>query len=119
VYVVDDDPGIREALASVLEDEGYVVLAAVDGRDALDQLRNGHDVPCVIFLDLMMPVMSGQQFYAEQQRDPSLAQIPVVLISADGNLRQTAQSFGSEYLAKPVKVDAVLDAAARHCSSAA
>jgi CheY-like chemotaxis protein len=115
VLVVDDDSDIRETLSEVLRDEGYTVVTAADGRDALTKLRNEMATPCVILLDLMMPVMTGLQFYAEQQRDPSLAKIPVVVISADGNLHAKAQAFGGEYLCKPVRIERVLDTLERHC----
>lgn len=116
IFVVDDDPGIRDSLADVLRDEGYDVTTAVDGQDALNKLRTLRKVPCVILLDLMMPVMSGPQFYAEQQRDPALSSIPVVVISADGRIKQTAASLGGEYIAKPVRIEQVLDAIGRHCA---
>ena len=116
IFVVDDDPGIRDSLADVLRDEGYEVATAADGRDALNKLRTLRKVPCVILLDLMMPVMSGSQFYAEQQRDPALSSIPVVVISADGSIRQKAASLGGEYIAKPLQVEQVLDAVGRHCA---
>jgi CheY-like chemotaxis protein len=116
VLIVDDDLAIREALGDVLRDEGYEVLIAADGQDALDKLRQSGEAPCIILLDLMMPIMTGSQFYAEQQRDPSLRDIPVVVISADGNLRQKAQPFGGRYLAKPVKVDAVLNVVEQNCA---
>ena len=117
VLVVDDDPDIRDSLSDVLKDEGYQVATAVDGRDALNKLRGEGCAPCLILLDLMMPVMSGPQFYAEQQRDPALAQIPVVIVSADGNIRQKAASLGRDYIAKPVRIEQVLDVVDRHCAA--
>ena len=117
VLVVDDDPDIRESLSDVLTDEGYQVVTAVDGRDALDKLRGPGVSPCVILLDLMMPVMSGVQFYAEKQSDPKLSWIPVVIVSADGNVRLKASSLGGEYIAKPVRIEQVLDVVQRHCAA--
>jgi CheY-like chemotaxis protein len=117
VLVVDDDAAIRESLANVLGDEGYSVITAANGVDALAKLRaQVPSRPCVILLDLMMPVMNGQQFYAEQQLDPQLASIPVVVISADSNVKQKALHFGGEYLAKPVRVETVLGVVERHCN---
>jgi CheY-like chemotaxis protein len=117
ILVVDDDAGIRDSLADLLDDEGYQVVTANDGRDGLAKLRQlNASRPCVILLDLMMPVMNGPQFYAEQQRDPALASIPVVVISADANVRSKAAQFGGEYLAKPVRIEQVLDVVQRHCS---
>jgi CheY-like chemotaxis protein len=117
ILVVDDDAGIRDSLAALLDDEGYRVVTANDGRDGLTKLRQlAGERPCIILLDLMMPVMNGPQFYAEQQRDPELASIPVVVISADANVRVKAQQFGGEYLAKPVRIEQVLDMVQRHCA---
>ncbi|HXU70571.1 MAG TPA: response regulator [Polyangia bacterium] len=115
LLVVDDDPSIRETLAEILHDEGYTVMTAVNGQDALTRLRASAAHPCVILLDLMMPVMSGPEFYDEMQNDPSLAAIPVVVISADGNARRKVASMGGEFIAKPVKIETVLSAVESHC----
>jgi CheY-like chemotaxis protein len=83
VLIVEDDRDIREAMAEGLEDAGYSVLTAENGADALARLRQAAAArPAIILLDLMMPVMDGFQFRAEQQRDPLLAGIPVIVISA-------------------------------------
>ncbi|MCU1280726.1 MAG: hypothetical protein JWM53_4272 [bacterium] len=116
VLLVDDDTAIRETIAAILADEGYVVVAACNGAEALERLRNITARPCVILLDLMMPIMNGDQFYSEQKRDPKLAAIPVVLLSADPNLREKARAFGGDYLPKPVRIERVLDAIERHCA---
>jgi CheY-like chemotaxis protein len=117
VFVVDDDPAIRESLADLLGDEGYRVVTAMNGAEALDKLRAPEQArPCVILLDLMMPLMNGQQFYEQQQKDAELASIPIVVISADGRVKQKAAPFGGEYLAKPVRIETVLRAVERHCS---
>jgi CheY-like chemotaxis protein len=117
VFVVDDDVTIRDSLADLLEEEGYVVVKAANGRDALDKLRaDTSGRPCVILLDLMMPIMTGAEFYAEQQLDPELSSIPVVVISADGNVSVKAKPFGGEYLSKPVRLETVLGAVERHCA---
>jgi CheY-like chemotaxis protein len=115
LLVVDDDPSIRETLAEILHDEGYTVMTAANGQDALDRLRESDATPCVILLDLMMPVMSGPEFYDEMRSDPALAEIPVVVISADGNARRKVQSMGGELIAKPVKIETVLSAVENHC----
>ena len=116
LLVVDDDPSIRESLADLLHDEGYTVMTAVNGKDALARLRASHATPCVILLDLMMPVMSGPEFYDELRNDPLLADIPIVVISADGNGLRKAQAMASEFIAKPVKIETVLSAVESHCA---
>ena len=119
VYVVDDDTAIRDSLADLLTDEGYQVRTAKNGQDALAQLRVlGQPKPCLILLDLMMPVMTGPQFYAEQQRDPELSAIPVVVISADANVQKKALPAGGEVLCKPIRFETVLEVVERHCKDA-
>src|ERR1700722_14097901 len=74
ILLVEDDHSIREAVQGVLEDAGYQVLEAKNGRDALERLRSG-GVPDLIVLDLRMPVMDGWEFRALQKNDPNLAPI--------------------------------------------
>lgn len=114
VLIIDDDAAIREALILALEDEGYQVQSANNGRDALDRLRRSPRKPDLILLDLMMPVMSGWDFRREQERDPELADIPVVVLSADRSLYArdgpaTEHSVNARaYLAKPVDIDTLV-----------
>jgi CheY-like chemotaxis protein len=82
VLVVDDNADIRELLVEILEGRGYSAVGAANGRIALEKLRDGGVKPCVILLDLMMPVMDGRSFRAAQRSDPALADIPVVVMSA-------------------------------------
>lgn len=110
VLVVDDDDDIREALRDLLETEGYRVVCADNGREALDALRGGVH-PCIILLDLMMPVMDGWQFRTEQKRDPKLAKIPVVAITAAAD----PSSIDVEVIMKPVDVQSVLGALEKYC----
>lgn len=116
VMIVEDDFAIRDALTQILEDEGYVVVGAANGKEAIEHLRN-HVQPCLILLDLMMPVMNGWQFRQEQQQDPTLAPIPVVVISADSGVPQKAAAINAVgYLKKPVTLDGLLDTVERYCS---
>ncbi|NTU79074.1 MAG: response regulator [Chloroflexales bacterium] len=115
ILVVDDDAAIREALTSVLEEEGYQVQSAANGREALEILRAGGDLPSLILLDLMMPVMSGWDFRAAQQADPSLAHIPVIVLSADRSVQVKAVAVQAEgYLPKPVDIMVLLETVGRH-----
>ena len=107
VLIVDDDADIRETMQLVLEDEGYHVAMAADGVQALRMLDGGLR-PDVILLDLMMPVMNGWQFREAQLKRPALASIPVIVISADSNLRDKVEPFGHDYLAKPLDIDELL-----------
>jgi CheY-like chemotaxis protein len=112
VLVVEDDADILRAIVQVLEDEGYAVRAAENGRVALEALREPDAPrPCVILLDLMMPVMDGWAFRAEQLRDPALSDIPVIVLTADGAATQKlGRMHGAGALRKPVELLTLLDA---------
>jgi CheY-like chemotaxis protein len=115
ILVVEDDADILRSIVQVLEDEGYSVRAAENGRAALAALRApGATAPCVILLDLMMPVMDGWAFRAEQLRDPTLAHIPVVLLTADGAAVEKAALMNvAGALRKPVELLTLLSAIQR------
>jgi len=115
VFLVEDDPDIRDLVGNVLSLEGYEVTSASNGREALDLLR-GASPPRVILLDLMMPVMNGWELRAELLRDEALSNIPVVVISGDGSIDRKAASLGVEgYLRKPVDLDNLLATVQRFC----
>ena len=108
VMVVEDDYAIRETLRELLEDEGYRVTPAANGAEALHHLRNDR-APGLILLDLMMPVMNGWEFRDAIRRDPALAEIPVVLLSADDELAQKAGAMRVQgYLSKPFQLQQLL-----------
>jgi CheY-like chemotaxis protein len=108
ILLVDDDDDIRESLAEVLEDKGFEVRTAANGEDGLAVLRAHDDHPSVILLDLMMPVMDGYTFLAEKRADPALADIPVAVITA-GNAVDPSRLVGASVIAKPFRVQQVVD----------
>ncbi len=116
VLIVDDDEAIRDGVADLLEDEGYRVATASDGRAALDQLQNGLR-PSVIVLDLMMPGMDGWDFRRHQLEDDELKTIPVVVITAAGfSATSIRAQFGDiEFVPKPCPEGALLAAVRRCC----
>ncbi|MDP9315208.1 MAG: response regulator [Chloroflexota bacterium] len=114
VLVVDDDHAIREALSMILEDEGYVVETAENGHEALQYLQHGGR-PCLIVLDLKMPVMTGQEFRAEQQRDTTISSIPVAIISAHIVPGMKPEVEADAFLPKPINYDEFLDTVASYC----
>jgi CheY-like chemotaxis protein len=83
ILVVDDSPTIRKVVTGVLEARGFTTRAAGDGREALDLLRQ--EPSDMVLLDFVMPVMNGYQFCRELRADPTLAHLPVVLMSAKGD----------------------------------
>ena len=112
ILVVDDDPDIRESLREVLEDEGHSTVCVSNGREALDYLRSGKR-PCVILLDLMMPVMDGWQFRREQKQDPAIADIPLIVITATG--KRPVLVDADELVMKPLDLTRLFEAIDRHC----
>ncbi|MET0594658.1 MAG: response regulator [Polyangiaceae bacterium] len=115
ILIVEDDDDIREALTQILELEGYVVREAVNGREALELTAKG-PTPDLILLDLMMPVMDGWQFRAEQLKDPVLSKVPVVVISADAGVHEKVTTFGAAaVLPKPISLDRLLRAVESLC----
>ncbi len=113
VLIVEDDLDTREMLGRFLELEGYKVETAENGRRALERLGSGVGA-CVILLDLMMPVMDGWQFRQEQIRDASLADIPVIVVSAAGRER-LEKIQANAYLSKPVDLDELLGCVTQFC----
>jgi CheY-like chemotaxis protein len=115
VLVVDDDDGIRCALAQALEEEGYQVATAINGADALEHLRAGAR-PCIILLDIMMPVLDGRAFLELKLADPAIAEVPVVVITADGRaLRDPMMLNARAVLAKPISLDVLLETVGQYC----
>jgi signal transduction histidine kinase len=103
--VVDDDASMGDTLCETLHLLGYETSYCDNGRDALDRLRGGQR-PDVILLDLIMPAMSGWEFRVEQRKDPELARIPVVVLSADRTPKAAAVDADA-YLEKPIGFDAL------------
>lgn len=116
VMIVEDDVEARESLAAVLAAEGYSVIMAEHGRAALDELRKAPSAVCMILLDLFMPVMNGWAFRDEQIRDPALADIPVVVITADASAAHRVGKLGVvAAMTKPVDFDRLLAMVNTYC----
>jgi CheY-like chemotaxis protein len=112
ILIVDDDTDVREVLGELLADEGYATRMCANGRAALELLRGGAR-PRLILLDLMMPVMDGWQFRAEQLRDATLRDIPVVVMTASRGVDRDDLG-GAEVLQKPVGLGDILEAVERN-----
>jgi CheY-like chemotaxis protein len=110
VLLVEDDADIREAVSSVLEAEGYTVLTAENGAQALAILERGQ--PCVVLLDLMMPVMSGWEFMRIVKENQRLVDMPVVVVSAYSERKAEGVR---RVLKKPLDVNKLLAAVAEYC----
>ncbi len=112
VLLVDDDADIRETFEILLGDEGYGVVTASDGARAVEQLER-HGRPCLILLDLMMPVMDGRAFLERLGQDSRFSQTPVVILSA-GSMVQPPQGY--EVLRKPIAWQQLLAVLEKHCT---
>jgi two-component system, chemotaxis family, chemotaxis protein CheY len=113
ILLVDDDQAIREALAELLGDEGFIVHLAKNGAEALTWLR-ANDPPAVVLLDLMMPVMDGREFLRLRKDHPSVARIPVLVITADrASSDLNADPAVEGLVSKPIVVDDLLGAIGR------
>ena len=114
--VVEDDPDTREMVETFLDFEGYAVCTAKHGLDALDRLRDQR--PCLILLDVMMPVMDGIAFARELRRrpDPDIAFTPILLLTAVPNAHTAVLETGAVgVVPKPIDFLKVSDALKRHC----
>jgi CheY-like chemotaxis protein len=105
IVLVEDDDGIRETMAALLEDEGFRVVQAANGEEGLAGIRAAGD-PCLVLLDLWMPVMNGWQMLAAMRRDAALARVPVVVISAAGDL--SPPDGAAAFLRKPIRLEVLL-----------
>jgi CheY-like chemotaxis protein len=115
VLLVEDDDDIRTDLAELLRLKGYSVQTAANGAEALDRLRDP-ELPCLILLDLMMPVMDGWQFREAQLQDDTLAEVPVVVIT--GIAEDTAALQAKKVLRKPVRLDDLVSTIRGYCAAA-
>lgn len=114
VLIVEDDPDIRDTFRLLLEDRGYAVATACNGREALDELSTMERRPCLILLDLMMPVMSGPEFLEVVKNDPKRRGIPVLIVSAYAELADDS-TLAEGFLKKPVSLETLLSWVARYC----
>jgi CheY-like chemotaxis protein len=101
-------------MAEVLEAKGYCVLQAENGQRALDALKKTPHFPCLVLLDLAMPVMGGREFLERRSQDAILQDIPVAVVS--GNARTDEPPEGiCAFLCKPVNVDRLIEVIEQHC----
>src|SRR5262249_34919253 len=108
IFIVDDHADFQTLLTMILEEAGYTVISATNGRDALMYLHQTDVLPGLILLDIAMPLMTGTEFLREQQRDPLLAAIPVVVLTARDDFDHEAASCVVATLRKPINLDTLL-----------
>src|SRR5882672_9182182 len=119
VLLIEDDRDICEIVQQVLSDEGYDTITVANGAEGLAHLRSSAPQPFVIVLDLMLPVMDAWQFRAEQAGDAHLANIPVVIFSANPKVGQHADTLGAAaVLRKPPNLEELLSVVSRFAQGA-
>ncbi len=121
ILVVEDDLATREMLANLLSTEGFHAVSAEDGLEALHLLRTvrhrAPDTPCLVLLDLKMPRLSGNEFRRAQLGDPTVARVPVAVMSGAMDLEQRARDLGAvATVAKPIDCDLLMTVVRRYCA---
>lgn len=121
VLIVEDDPDTREMLKQLLASAGYYAVSAGDGLEALHLLRavrhRAPDAPCLVLLDLKMPRLGGNEFRRAQLGDPTVANVPIAVMSGAVDLEQRAAAMGAvATLSKPIDVDVLIEVVKRYCA---
>ena len=112
ILVIEDDSNIRFTTQTILESEGYSVSLAVHGRDGLETLRN-MEPPCLVLLDINMPEMDGYEFLLEKNADPTIASVPVVVVSATAEVSRLGGV--AEVVKKPFALEDLIATVGRFC----
>lgn len=113
VLIVEDEESIRQVLQMMLEIENYDVLLAANGQEAMDKLATCAEPPCLILLDLMMPVMDGWQFVEAVGKVRAYASTPVVVVTAFRDKAGTIKADG--VIQKPIEFDRLLTTVRKYC----
>jgi DNA-binding response OmpR family regulator len=114
VLILEDHDDIRDAIAFLFRASGFDVAPAWGVEDAYRQLRQGFR-PCVVLLDLHMPGMDGWAFVDRMRLEPHLNDVPVIIMSGDGDQRGRTEHAGYEFLMKPTQPETLIGAIHRHC----
>jgi len=115
ILLVEDDADIREMMVEVLQGAGYVVHEARNGQEALEKLE-ARDTPCLLVLDIMMPVMNGPTLLQELEQRDRLSSVAVLALSASDSVHEVPQA--NAFLPKPVLPEELLGAVQKYCQPA-
>ena len=113
VLIVDDDPDVRRMIRLLLETSGYETMSAANGAEALERIHECR--PCVVLLDMMMPVMDGFEFRRQQLSDPEISDVPVVCLTAHYEPVQVTTQLNAPCLQKPPHFPQILNAIEARC----
>jgi DNA-binding response OmpR family regulator len=121
VLIVEDDPDVRAMLSALLATQGFNAVTAEDGLEALHLLRavrhRSPETPCLVLLDLKMPRLGGSEFRRAQLGDPTVASVPVAVMSGARDLEQRAAALGAvATLPKPIDCNVLLAVVRRYCA---
>ena len=110
ILIVDDKLEVVELVTATLEGEGYQIISASDGREALEKI--GKEKPDLVLLDVRMPKMDGLEVLSQSKKDPVLKEIPIIMLTAKG--QKSDQEKGKElgatgYIIKPFSPSALLE----------
>ncbi|MGE3609437.1 MAG: response regulator [Bacteriovoracaceae bacterium] len=115
IMIIEDDQEIRDMLKLAIEMEGHSVITASNGKEGLEILES-IELPCLILLDFMMPIMNGWEFAEAANKDIVLATIPIVMVTAYSE--KAGQIKGTKgILKKPVDIDALLKIVVQYCGN--
>jgi CheY-like chemotaxis protein len=116
VLIVEDDPDVCEFMSFLMAANGYETLRARNGRDALEVMRKR--MPCIVLLDLHMPVMDGWEFRRRQLMDPRAASVPVVAVTAHFDPSAVEHRLGVKCINKPIHIEDVVREVQFACGAA-
>jgi len=121
VLIVEDDPDTREMVRQLLASHGFYAVAAEDGLEALHLLRavrhRAPQAPCLVLLDLSMPRLGGNEFRRSQLGDPTVANVPIAVMSGAADLEERAEAMGAvATIAKPLDIDVLIEIVKRYCA---
>ncbi len=111
ILLVEDDFAIRDVIQDLLETEGFDVVPAANGKQALDYLQDGQSRPDLVILDLMTPIVTGWQVLDTLRRHPDLLHVPVIVVTA---AQANRPSGATELLSKPFRLDDLFESVHRH-----
>jgi CheY-like chemotaxis protein len=114
LVLVEDDPEARNSLAQILELEGFSVMSFANGAEALEYLTQ-RPPPCLVLMDIQMPLMDGAQLRAAMLRDRRLAAVPVFVITAVESSVAAARIPTQRVFRKPLDLDNLLRALQQYC----